>query len=88
MQSNTTLTTPLPRRVRATQISQTHAALSVIAGIIAAAMLLPPSCMEAMSAAALASRAMPPGKTRQPCTGSDTTNTRSITERGWMPAAD
>ena len=44
--------------------------------------------MEAMSAAALASRAMPPGKTRQPCTGSDTTNTRSITERGWMPAAD
>lgn len=41
MQSNTTLTTPLPRRVRATQISQAHAWLNVIAGIIAAAMLLP-----------------------------------------------
>lgn len=41
MQSNTTLTTPLPRRVRGTQISQTHALLSLIAGLIAAAMLLP-----------------------------------------------
>ena len=41
MQSNTTLTTPLPRRVRGTQISQAHAVLSLIAGLIAAAMLLP-----------------------------------------------
>ena len=41
MQSNTTLTTPLPRRVRGTQISQAHLLLNLIAGLIAAAMLLP-----------------------------------------------
>jgi len=41
MQSSSTLTTPLPRRVRATQISQAHALLNVLAGAIAALMLLP-----------------------------------------------
>ncbi len=41
MQSNSTLTTPLLRRVRATNISQAHMLLNVLAGLIAAAMLLP-----------------------------------------------
>jgi iron(III) transport system permease protein len=41
MQTNSALTTPLLRRVRATHISQAHALLSLVAGIIAAAMLLP-----------------------------------------------
>ncbi len=41
MQSNSTLTTPLLRRVRATHISQAHVLLNLLAGLIAAAMLLP-----------------------------------------------
>ena len=41
MQSNATLATPSPRRVRGTQISQAHALLNLLAGVIAAAMLLP-----------------------------------------------
>ncbi len=41
MHTNTTLTTPLPGRVRPTQISQAHLALSLLVGAIAAAMLLP-----------------------------------------------
>lgn len=41
MQSNATLVTPSPRRVRGTQISQAHTLLNLLAGVIAAAMLLP-----------------------------------------------
>ena len=41
MQPNSALTTPLPGRARGTRISQAHAVLNVLVGVIATAMLLP-----------------------------------------------
>ena len=43
--------------------------------------LLPPLCIEAVSLVAPAMRASPPGSTRQERGPSETTKTRSITER-------